>query len=66
MTFTRGNAAIRNHQADGKTLYLFKKASQGHVEFVGKMAYRGHHIQEGKDAAGNTREIIVFELRPLD
>lgn len=65
MAFKRGNRAIRDHQADGKQLFLFMYQSPGVVECLGEMVYTGHHIRKAPDLAGNDRNAIVFELRPV-
>jgi 5-methylcytosine-specific restriction enzyme A len=65
MTFVRGNAAIRNHVADGKDLHLFAQAQSGFVRYLGQMVCTGHTLQPGPDRLGHTRQQIVFELTPL-
>lgn len=67
MTFTRGNAAIRNHQEEGRDLHLFEASSRrGFYRYVGQMLYIGYHEEQGKDITGKERSQIVFELIPFD
>ncbi|MGH2342776.1 hypothetical protein ACRC7T_14975 [Segnochrobactraceae bacterium EtOH-i3] len=65
MTWARGNKAIRDHVANGKSLLLFRKERAG-VRFLGEMACVGHHIERAPDRAGNMRDAIVFELREIE
>jgi 5-methylcytosine-specific restriction protein A len=65
MQFIRGNAAIRNHNVFGKDLHLFAYVKKGVVRYVGQMVCTGYHYQDGPDAQGNRRRMIVFELAPL-
>lgn len=65
MSFTRGNAAIRDHAVNGKDLHLFGYESKGHVRYLGQMAYRRHFFKDGPDTNGVTRRLIVFELEPV-
>ncbi len=64
MTLQRGNLAIATHAADGKSLLLFRKTTDG-LRFVGEMVYEKHHTERAPDREGNEREALVFELRPL-
>ncbi len=66
MQFVRGNKAIRDHMQNGKELHLFKQAERAHVEYIGQMVYVGHHFKPGRDTTGEIRQMIVFELRPLE
>lgn len=65
MVFVRGNDAILNHAANGKDLLLFA-TTKGGLRFEGNYVYENHHAEQAPDAAGNSRQAIVFELRPLD
>lgn len=68
MQMAKGNAAILNHQAQGKALLLFEasdKASKGYVRFVGEMAYATHHWQQRPDRTGQLRQAVVFHLELL-
>lgn len=62
MDMTRGNRAIRDHEANGKKLYLFEAVGQGQVRYLGNATYLSHHWEERKDAKGDMRDAIVFEL----
>jgi 5-methylcytosine-specific restriction enzyme A len=65
MTFVRGNAAIRDHLANGKDLHLFAQVRTGSVRYMGQMVCTGYHVQPGPDTTGHPRQMIVFELTPL-
>jgi 5-methylcytosine-specific restriction protein A len=64
MVMQRGNLAIASHAADGKSLLLFRKTTEG-LRFLGEMVYDKHHTEKAPDREGNERDAIVFELRPL-
>jgi 5-methylcytosine-specific restriction enzyme A len=66
MSFVRGNRAIRDHEKDGKDLYLFEQAGRGRVRYIGQMFCAGYHERPGPDVAGSQRKIIVFELVPTE
>ena len=65
MTFTHGNAQIRDHQQNGKELHLFQILSEGRVRYIDQMVCIGYNIRD-EDAKGTSRKIIQFELIPLD
>jgi len=65
MTFIRGNAEIRDHQKNGKELHLFEILDVGKVKYVGQMVCIGHKIL-GEDTRGVRRNIIQFELAPIN
>lgn len=62
MQMVRGNEAIRDHQANDKTIHLFEQADRGHVRYVGEAAYLNDHREDRPDLDGNLRQAIVFEL----
>lgn len=64
MVMQRGNRRILEHSADGKSLLLFRKSSQG-VRFIDEMVCESHHHEPAPDRNGEMRQAIVFELRPL-
>ena len=64
MQMQKGNRAIAEHSAGGKSLLLFRKVPEG-VRFVGEMVYEAHHIERAPDRTGAERDAIVFELRRL-
>jgi 5-methylcytosine-specific restriction protein A len=66
MEFRRGNAAVRDHLANGKELHVFEQSQQGHVIYVGQMTLHGYQYRHGPDKNGNIRQVIVFELKPID
>lgn len=64
-----GNAAIRNHEADGRALRLFAGA-RGRVTYEGEfeLALDGpfYTTDAPETKTGRTRNVIVFRLRPMD
>ena len=62
MEMVRGNAAIMNHNADGKTLHIFQNVDSGSLQYVGEASYIDHHNEVAPDREGNARQAIVFEL----
>jgi 5-methylcytosine-specific restriction protein A len=65
MQFIRGNAAIRDHLANGKTLHLFEDIGGGQIRYLGEMTYHGHLLKDGPDIDGKMRKMIVFQLKPV-
>ncbi len=66
MEFLRGNAAIRDHAANGKDLHLFETLGKGRVRYAGQMVYGGYQIIPGQpDAAAVPRNVIQFHLIEL-
>ena len=65
MLWVRGNRAIRDHSADGRSLLAFRAERAG-LRFQGELVYAGHHIERAPDRDGQMRDAIVFELRYLD
>lgn len=67
MQFVRGNRAIRDHSVDGKELLLFEALKRnGQHRYAGKFACAGWHTRRARDTDGHNRQVIVFELVPLD
>lgn len=64
--FLRGNRQIRDHIELGKDLYLFRSTKPGFVEYVGQFAYVGHYIRKAPDVKGHQRDVIIFELKPVE
>ncbi len=63
MAFVRGNAAIRDHAAEGKDLHLFTVTSKGFVRYQAQMICAGYELVPGiPDRSGNLRTAIVFQL----
>jgi len=62
MEMVRGNRAIRDHIADGRSIHLFEYVDQGLVRYIGEATYLAHHIEERPDVNGDTRNAIIFEL----
>jgi 5-methylcytosine-specific restriction enzyme A len=55
MQLVRGNRAIAEHSASGKSLLLFRKSGDG-VRFEGEMVYEGHHVERAPDRTGSGKE----------
>ncbi|WP_457586164.1 HNH endonuclease [Ensifer canadensis] len=64
MVMKRGNASIANHSRDGASLLLFRKTQYG-LRFEDEYVCEGHHNERAPDQAGEMRDAIVFELRPV-
>ena len=63
MEFRAGNAAIRDHAANGKQLHLFEADGFGHARYFGQLAYAGHELVPNvPDGSGGRRTAIVFRL----
>lgn len=65
-TFTGGNKAVRDHSAEGNDLHLFAKEADTQYRYIGQFVYGGHHFVQAADREKNTRDVIMFELVPLD
>jgi len=66
MTFSGGNRAIRDHQANGKELLLFSDLGKGKgVRYDGCFECASWEEITGPDKNKNDRKIIVFHLLPL-
>lgn len=65
MVLQRGNAAIAEHSAAGKSLLLFRNTGHG-LRFENEMVYETHHVERAPDREGHERDAIIFELRPLE
>ena len=63
MEFVRGNAAVRDHDANDKDLHLFQYVSKGHVRYIGRMECVSHRIEQDQDTEGKRRQTIQFVLR---
>jgi 5-methylcytosine-specific restriction protein A len=63
MTFTKGNKAIRDHAAEGRSLYLFRSLGKGKDQrFLGEFVLANYSIVPGPDRERNQRSVIVFHL----
>ncbi|TGN68273.1 HNH endonuclease [Paracoccus liaowanqingii] len=65
MRMMKGNAAIKDHAADGRDLLLFRKMRDG-LRFLGQFVVEAYHTEQAPDREGQQRDAIVFELRPID
>ena len=61
MKMTKGNLAIRDHQKNGKEVYLFEKFLSGY-RFIGLCNYIDDRIEKLKDRNNTLRDAIVFRL----
>lgn len=66
MTISRGNRAILTHVESNKQIHLFKETRPGWVKYVGEMVSLGYFLFNGVDKNGNLRNLIVFNLAPID
>ena len=68
MTYTRGNAAIRDHRQNGKRLLVFRMLGKGRpCRYVGEFEAVDTYLAGNiVDREGRPRTAIVFKLRPLD
>jgi len=66
MQLIKGNRAILEHEANGKSIYFFEYVKTGYVKFVSEMICIGYHFRESIDRNGDTRKAIVFELLPVE
>lgn len=62
MQFVRGNASIRDHEKNGKDLFLFRKTEDGFVRFIDQFVCTGYHYAKRPDKTGELRNAIIFEL----
>lgn len=65
MTFRGGNAAIRDHARNNKSLFLFEALGKGMgCRFLGEYSCASYDFRTGPDRNGDDRRIIVFHLAP--
>lgn len=66
MQFIRGNKAIQEHAANGKTLHLFEALRKPRKQrYLGEFSLiRAHTDRRGPDRNGAERKLIIFELLP--
>ena len=62
MVFARGNQALRDHETEGRRVFLFEQTRKGYVRFIGEMRCDGQHIELRPDRNGQQRQAIVFHL----
>jgi 5-methylcytosine-specific restriction protein A len=66
MTFTKGNKAIRDHSAAGRSLHLFHALGKSKpCTYSGEFVMASHEIRRGRDKADHDRDVIVFHLVPV-
>lgn len=66
--FTKGNALVRYHAAQGKVLRLFKGTRRTYVKYLGEWvldAADPFSMEEGPDINKELRQVIVFRLCPV-
>ncbi|NKI61757.1 HNH endonuclease [Labrenzia sp. PO1] len=67
MTFTNGNAAIRNHRQNNEDILLFEDLGKGKgVRYVGLFDFVDWNEVDGFDEKKNRRKLIVFDLVRVD
>jgi len=65
MAFKGGNAAIRDHSAQGKALHLFQSLGKGHgYRYEGEFVCASWSRRRAPDLDANTRTAIVFNFLP--
>ena len=62
MEMVRGNLSIRDHQENGKNLFLFEYVKSGHVRFMGEAVCTSYHIEQRPDVNDEYRDAIIFHL----
>jgi len=63
MEFIRGNAAIRDHAANGKDLLVFRSLGKGRgYRYLGTFACASWELRRAPDRNGAERKVIVFHL----
>jgi 5-methylcytosine-specific restriction protein A len=65
MRFLRANRALRDHEAEGKQVYLFEQTRKGFVRLVAQVRCDGFHNELRPDRNGQQRQAIVFHLEVL-
>lgn len=66
MKFIKYNKAVRDHKKNGKALLLFETLGKGEVRFVGSFECVGYEVKQGPDKEGRMRDLIVFQLKPVE
>lgn len=64
--FVKGNKSIRDHALNGKDLHLFEKLADTQYRYIGQFVYAGDHMVRAPDRDGNERDVIMFELLPIE
>lgn len=62
MKFTRGNAAIRDHETSGKRLLLMQTTRSTYVEYVANLVFVDYNYFDTHDRNGSNRRAIRFTL----
>lgn len=66
MKFGRGNKALRDHAAQGRSVHVFHALGKGKpVRYEGEFAVANYSTTRGPDKNGNDRKVIVFHLIPV-
>lgn len=60
MTFARGNLAIRDHQKNGRRIFLFTQEVKAIVKFEGELEVLEYNYFTSPDREGNDRVAIKF------
>lgn len=63
MTFTEGNALVRDHKSRGKRIFYFKEVRKSHLEFQGELELIGWEEEETRDLSWEMRKAIKFHLK---
>jgi 5-methylcytosine-specific restriction protein A len=62
MTMNRGNRAIKDHKANGKTILIFEQTRKSFVRFIGEADCVGYHNEVRPDGDGSPRNAFIFHL----
>lgn len=67
MTLTKGNLSILQHAVTGRSLHVFEALDKRQGQrYVGEYACASHDWRTGPDKYGNNRQVVVFNLVPVD
>ncbi|MDY7576882.1 HNH endonuclease [Herbaspirillum sp. RTI4] len=67
MVFTRGNRAILEHSQRGRALHLFRSMGKSKGQkYAGEFVYASHRFEQGHDKSGAQRQLIIFQLIPVE
>jgi len=66
MKMAGGNKAILQHQNEGEQLHLFRETRPGYLRYHGEMGCLGYFLSLWKDQEGNIRNLVVFNLVPIE
>ena len=65
MALAKGNRAIKDHEAEGKSLHLFSTSKRSHVKYEGQFSCVDYEIFRSSDRDDNPRDAIRFILEKV-